>query len=162
MANEAAPWPHVSRMQVANLPQKPCKSNCPKKPSDERYKKLRSGTPTPAARKKLKAKGHKCVACKSRKGTSPDHIVPLKVTSQMPGFACLSDENQKKMANYSDNFVGLCGSCNSSKSDTLWQKWKGHKKRGLTWTKPQREKASKITGNLIFNMKAEIKKMPCG
>ncbi|WP_428353134.1 PAAR-like domain-containing protein [Methyloprofundus sp.] len=161
-ANEAIPWPQVSRMNVPNLPKRPCNSKCPKKPTPERYKKLRSGTPTKAARKKLKEKGKKCVACRSRKGTSPDHIVPLSIISKMPGFACLSDENQKKMANYPDNFVGLCRSCNSSKSDTLWQKWKGHKRRELKWTKPQREKGIKVTGNLIVNLKAEIKMLTCG
>ncbi|MEN8178387.1 MAG: DUF4150 domain-containing protein [Pseudomonadota bacterium] len=164
---DTPPWPYIDTFTPPDLPKKPCKSSCPKKPNDDEYKKLRRKSPTSQAREDVnKVSPKKCAAC----GCSPsrlaaDHIVPLKIMTQMPGFACLSKEDQKKVANTKENFVGLCTSCNSSKSDKLWHTWKGNKKKGLDWQsnkyKAVREKARKITNKSIKNLKNKIRALPC-
>ena len=87
--------------------------------------------------------------------------MPIKVASQMPGFACLSKEDQSKVVNQPKNFIGICSSCNSSKSDTLWHRWKGHQKKGIIWSPALRAQGMKTTSNLIVNMKAQIRSLPC-
>jgi len=162
-----APWPNIDTVSLADLPKKPCKKSCPKKPSKKDSKKLRRKSPSSKAREDVnKASPNTCAAC----GCNPtrlaaDHIVPLKIMSQMPGFACLSKDDQKKIANTPENFVGLCTSCNSSKSAKLWHTWKGNKAKGLDWQsdkyKETREKARKITNKSIVNLKAKIRSLPC-
>lgn len=167
MANEAVPWPQVSRMSLENLRNKPCNKSCPKKPSKEKYKKLRSKSPSDQARADVnKASPKTCAACGGNPSSlAADHVVPLKIIAQMPGFSCLSEEDQEKIANSPENYVGLCTSCNSSKSAKLWHTWKGHKSRGLDWQsdkyKATREQARKITNTLIVNLKAKIRASPC-
>jgi hypothetical protein len=87
-----------------------------------------------------------------------DHIVPLKVIKQMPGFACLSNEDQMKTINNPLNYVGLCGRCNASKGSKFWHKWDGHsvlklvdgvKKRGIDMTRA-----------LVVELKNQIKGFP--
>lgn len=166
IGNESCPWPQVERMSPsASEIQKPCKADCKKKKlSKEEKGKLRKTKEYDAAKARVndKPKPITCPTCK--KGVnyvSPDHIVPVEVVAGMPGFACLSKEDQSKVVNHPSNFVGLCPSCNSSKSDTMWWKWSGHKKKGLEWGPTLREKAQKISGNIIANQKRMIRSMPC-
>jgi 5-methylcytosine-specific restriction endonuclease McrA len=103
-----------------------------------------------------------CAAC----GGSPtnlaaDHVVPLKIISQMPGFACLSLDDQKKIANEKENFVGLCTSCNSSKRDKLWARWKGVKSANRTWSDSLRREKQLRTNDRMVNLKAKIRAAPC-
>jgi len=164
---DTAPWPHVSKISLAGLPPKPCKKSCAKKPDKERAKKLRRKSPTSAARESVNKQSPKvCAACGCKPNRlAADHIVPLKIISQMPGFACMSKQDQEKVANTPQNYVGLCTSCNSSKSAKLWHTWKGNKAKGLDWQsdiyKETREKARKITNKLIVNLKANIRSAPC-
>lgn len=168
IGNESIPWPHVDTMSMstADLPKKPCNKECPKKASKSDYDKARRKSPSPEIRKKINSEQENCAACgDTPKNLAADHIVPLKIIVQMPGFACLSNEDQKKIANTPENYIGLCKSCNSSKRDKLWHTWKGHKKRGLDWQsekyKENRETARKTTNKLLKNFKAKIRSIPC-
>ncbi len=59
-----------------------------------------------------------------------DHIVSLKEISKMSGFNRLTFEQQKYVANYRRNFIGLTKSGNASKGANDWTEWWGHKKSG--------------------------------
>jgi Domain of unknown function (DUF4150) len=149
IGNASSPWPQVERMSPsASETTKPCESAC----KDRKLSKDENDRPKPIT----------CPTCQVPVGyVSPDHIVPVEVVAKMPGFACLSKQDQSKVVNHPSNFVGLCPSCNSSKSDTMWWKWKGHKKKGKTWSEPMRQEAQKLSGNLISNQKRMIRSMPC-
>jgi 5-methylcytosine-specific restriction endonuclease McrA len=165
IGNEGVPWPHVDRMVPSlDLPKKPCPGkDCPKGPTDEEYEKVRKKTPSRSIKKSINAATPKtCAAC----GGSPanlaaDHVVPLKIISQMPGFACLSLDDQKKIANEKENFVGLCTSCNSSKRDKLWARWKGVKTANRTWSDSLRREKQLRTNDRMVNLKAKIRAAPC-
>lgn len=153
-------WPHITKI-TSDAPDKPCKSSCPKKPNKERRDKLRNGSPSGPTKKRIKNKECKCVACKVNPGDIADHIVPLDKITQMPGFACLNYDNQYKLANYPDNFIGICGSCNSSKKNKLWHDWHGHGIRELKWDKRTKSKGIDVTNKLLVKLNQEIKDMAC-
>ena len=157
------PWPHVARMSLAGLPDKPCKATCPKAPTDQEYERVRKKTPSRAIRKSInKATPKICQACNlPAQSLAADHVVPLKIISQMKGFACLPPAEQERIANSPDNFVGLCKSCNSSKCDKLWHTWKGVKSKGWDWTEVQLDAAKKATNDRIVNLKADVKNTEC-
>ena len=163
-ANEGAPWPHVARMQVpTDMPKKPCKKDCPKEPTSEEYEQVRKKTPSRAIKKAINAAQPKvCTACgQPQQSLAADHVVPLKIISQMPGYACLSPDDQKRIANSKENFVGLCTSCNSSKRDKLWARWKGVATQGRTWSDDMRDQNQLKTNDRMVNLKSEIRKTPC-
>lgn len=166
IGNESCPWPQVERMAPpANAKQKPCEAKCKQKKLSKKEKgKLRKTKEYKDAKKKVndRPKPITCPTCKAKVNyVSPDHIVPVEVVAQMPGFACLPKEDQSKVVNHPTNFVGLCPSCNSSKSDTMWFKWKEHKKKDIQFSDDLRKKAQKISGNLIVNMKGMIRSKDC-
>lgn len=167
IGNQSAPWPEVERMSPSSTATvKPCDPpECKKKkPTKQEKEKLR-GTPEYRAAKKRVNSKPKPITCPTCGGkvnyVSPDHIVPIEVVAQMPGFGCLSKEDQSKVVNQPDNFIGLCTSCNQSKSDTMWWRWKEHKKKGLTWSPELRAQGQQVSRNIIFNMKTMIKSKPC-
>jgi 5-methylcytosine-specific restriction endonuclease McrA len=160
----APPWPYVDQMTGPDLKKKPCESSCPKEPSKSEYDTVRSKTPSPDVRKAINSKTPKtCAACgNSAANLAADHIVSLKIISKMPGFACLSLENQTKIANSTDNFVGLCTSCNSSKRDKTWHRWKGVKSRKLTFSDSVRDPARQRTNQQMRELKRQVRTLPCG
>jgi uncharacterized protein DUF4150 len=167
IGNEGAPWPHVARVSVsADVPPKPCpKTTCKDKKgmSDEEYEKVRKKTPSRAIKKSINAASPKnCVACGLPQAKlAADHVVPLKIISQMKGFACLSLDDQKRIANHKDNFVGLCTSCNSSKCDKLWARWKGVKSQNRVWGAARQRDNQLKTNDRMVNLKAEVRTAPC-
>jgi hypothetical protein len=158
-------WPLVSRMAppAADLPKKPCEEACKKKPDAERKKELRRATPDDAAVKQVNAQNPKiCASCKqAHPSLAADHIVPASMIMKMPGFGCMSADDQKKVLNTPSNFVGLCTPCNSSKCAKLWHKWGGVKKTGMVHEAQTRTDAMKVTGDLIYNMKQDIRSKDC-
>jgi 5-methylcytosine-specific restriction endonuclease McrA len=160
---DTPPWPYTDSMNPPVPAQKPCKADCPRKPKKEEYDQVRSKTPSPEIRKSINAKTPKtCSACGNVVvSLAADHIVSLKIISQMPGFACLSQENQAKVANSPDNFVGLCTSCNSSKRDKTWHRWLGIKKHKKVWDASVRDPARKQTNTQLKELKKKVKSMPC-
>ncbi len=162
------PWPNIDTTAPPNTIDKPCKKSCPTSPSASDKKRLRRKSPSSASRNAVNTRSPKvCAAC----GSSPsrlaaDHIVPMNIFSRMPGFACLSQDNQVKIAETPSNFVGLCKSCNSSKCARLWHTWTQHKSRGLDFTSGSlaatRKTARTVTNKSIKNLKNQIKSLPCG
>jgi 5-methylcytosine-specific restriction endonuclease McrA len=165
--NAAIPWPHVSRVSVpADLPAKPCpKTDCKDGDgmSGEEYEKVRKKTPSRAIKKSINAGVPKtCVACGLPQASlAADHVVPLKIISQMHGFACMSFEDQKQVANDPDNFVGLCTPCNSSKCDKLWARWSGVKTTNQTWSEATIKQNQQQTNDRMVNLKAKIRNAKC-
>jgi 5-methylcytosine-specific restriction endonuclease McrA len=157
------PWPYVDAMSAPDPPKKPCKSSCPREPSAEDYEKVRSKSPTPEIRKAVNSNTPKtCAACGLPAASlAADHIVSLKIISKMPGFACLSGDDQKAVANSPNNFVGLCRSCNSSKCAKTWHRWQGVKSRGLVFSPDVRAAARTQTNQQIKDLKAKVREMPC-
>jgi 5-methylcytosine-specific restriction endonuclease McrA len=165
IGNESCPWPQIEKMTPpAGLKTKPCEKSCKQGVSKEERDKLRKTPEYDDAMTSVNS-GPKPLSCPVCKGTvaklSPDHIVPINVIDKMPGFACLSKEDQSKVVNHPSNFVGLCRSCNSSKSDTLWHKWKEHKSKGLTFSDGLRDKGKQVTKALIVNLKIMIRSADC-
>lgn len=169
IGNESAPFPHVERVAPsADAKVKPCDPPaCNQKKKAQTKKeldKLRHKKEYTAAGNRVNAvpKPANCPLCNSSVDKlSPDHIVPIKIISQMPGFACLSKEDQNKVVNQPKNFVGICISCNKSKQDTLWHKWKENRAKGVEFSDKLRERGQKVTGALIYNMKGQIRSMEC-
>lgn len=102
--------------------------------SPEQYEKLRAKTPSaeiqamvnevPAAKKVDPVYGFKV------KKFEADHIVSMKRITQMPGFSELPYENQVKVLNHPENFMGLAKRTNDSKGSKSWAEWPGHPKLG--------------------------------
>jgi 5-methylcytosine-specific restriction endonuclease McrA len=160
------PWPEMEGMSPPEVapPDKPCdKSKCPKEPDEERSKKLRKKSPSRAIRKKFNKVPGTCQACGSSVSSqAADHLVPLDIIKKMPGYACLSEENQIAVANHEPNFVGLCKSCNSSKCAKLWHKWTGVQSRGISFLPSHRKEQQQATNKMIIELKKTIKSKKCG
>ncbi|HEV7445552.1 MAG TPA: hypothetical protein VGO18_23465, partial [Steroidobacteraceae bacterium] len=89
------------------------------------------------------------------------HIFPIEATAAMPGFACLSKNDQSKIVNEPSNFVGICGSCNSSKSDTLWWEWKEHKVKEIKFSKKLMQEGQEHSAAVATKQWNMIKAAPC-
>jgi hypothetical protein len=83
------------------------KKKCDKKLSPEQKKKLRGKTPSDELRDKYR--NQPCQVC-GNTPSSPDHIVPVSIIQKMPGFPCMSEQNQEAMLNNPINFAPLCRS----------------------------------------------------
>lgn len=139
--------------------QKKKKKKCDKKLRKDRKKELRGKSPSPEDRVKMnKSSPQICPACRNMVSqVSPDHVVPFSKVVRMPGFACLTKENQLKMVNHPSNFRPLCGPCNSSKCAKLWKDWKG---RGGSFGQGARKQTyENLTKNLLSDLPKEINKL---
>jgi hypothetical protein len=96
-------------------------------PSTEIQDRINSGSKVDAVY------GHKV-----RGSLAADHIVPFNDIVAMPGFARLSLENQLKIINDVNNFVGLDPVVNSSKGAKSWADWQGHPEFGEITTPMRR------------------------
>ena len=163
-ANEALTWPEIEKASLNGLPKKPCQG-CPKPDTDKVYDNLRPKTPSQTARNEIntrKGRPRICVACKqSKRRLSADHVVPLAEIVEIPGFACLSEEKQKEIADHKDNMAGLCKSCNSSKQDKLWNEWKEHKTRGFKIHKATRDKGDRVAAKSKSHLVKMIREADC-
>jgi hypothetical protein len=98
--------------------------------SPELYEELRKKTPSAEIQKKVNdvpfnkkvdpVYGHKV------KTLEADHIVPMKKITEMQGFNQLSKDNQVKVLNDPENFMGLGRKSNASKGSKSWSEWQGH------------------------------------
>jgi hypothetical protein len=119
----------------------------------EHYKRLRANTPTDSIREMVNKKekvdpvyGYKVDKLEA------DHIVSMKTITEMKDFSRLSTENQLKVLNNPDNFMGLGKSSNASKQDKSWAEWEGLRKEKV----PEKLKAEMIEkekgiGSLLEN-----------
>jgi Toxin PAAR-like domain len=164
--NEFAPWPRVSRARPGkDHTTKPCEEACKRKRvSTKKKDDLRRTDEYKAAMKQVNPPPppNKCTTCKNMfPKLSPDHMLPLDHIRKMPGFACLSDEDQSKIANHKDNMVGLCGSCNTSKKDKIWPAWKGVKVQDLVFKQKLLDVSEKRTQRIEKNTQTRINNAPC-
>jgi hypothetical protein len=60
-----------------------------------------------------------------------DHIVPMKRIAEMDGFDALSFDNQLKVLNNHDNFIGLSPTANRSRGVMSFSEWTKHEKLGI-------------------------------
>jgi hypothetical protein len=165
-ANEALTWPNLEAVSLRGIPTKPCPQNCgPKTVSEARYQELRGYTASPRARKEVNKRVKRpklCAVCKqSKRRLSADHIVSLKEITEIPGFACLSDEDQKKIADDTDNMVGMCRSCNSSKQEKQWDDWKEHKARDFKIPKSVSDKGKEVAAKSKPHLIKKIRQADC-
>ncbi|KIG09605.1 DUF4150 domain-containing protein [Caballeronia concitans] len=165
-ANEGAPWIHVTALHPDAKPDLvPCEAKCnTKELSKEKKSNLRKQPEYETAKDKVnKPKPLTCPVCKEgRDKLSPDHIVPVTHVTAMKFFACLPTSEQSKIVNHPNNFVGICGSCNSSKSGTLWHNWFGHKVRQKVWDEASiRQPAIKATDTLLHDLQIMISQADC-
>jgi hypothetical protein len=119
----------------------------------EHYERLRANTPTDSIREMVNKKekvdpvyGYKVDKLEA------DHIVSMKTITEMKDFSRLSTENQLKVLNNPDNFMGLGKSSNASKQDKSWAEWEGLRKEKV----PEKLKAEMIEkekgiGSLLEN-----------
>lgn len=174
-ANEFAPWPDCSRQKPSTDTKiKPCAASCPaphaKPVTAEEQKALRRTPEYKAAIVQVNPPPgpNKCTTCpRTPSKLSPDHFVPLDHIVDMPGFACLSKEDQSKIANHKENMVPLCGSCNSSKRAKLWPDWTGvqnrlpapivHTKKVLAVSDKRTKRVEKNTQTRINNADCPLK-----
>jgi hypothetical protein len=163
-ANDALSWPQVGRVAMVNVNDKPCPKNC-KPDTDKAYDNLRKKSPTRSATKKMNKRIGRpriCVGCKeSKRKLTADHVFPLAELVKMPGFACLPEKDQKRIANDQKNFAGMCGSCNSSKQDTLWKDWKENKAGGYKIHASTRAKGERVAHQSKRHLEKEVRKVDC-
>lgn len=84
-----------------------------------------------------------------------DHIMPLKEITEQPGFDKLSFEDQKAVANLSENFMGLGKSTNASKGAKPVSEWTGHSKLGPIPEQAQLNRLDQIAREAIKNAISE-------
>jgi hypothetical protein len=99
----------------------------------EHYEVLRRSTPNDSIRKMVnKVRGDKIDPVYGYKvdNLEADHIVSMKTITEMEGFNRLSTDNQLKVLNNPENFMGLGKSSNASKQDKSWAEWEGHSELG--------------------------------
>jgi 5-methylcytosine-specific restriction endonuclease McrA len=164
--NDGVPWPEIDKMAPpGSAKNKPCEQKCKdKKLSKEQKGSLRKTKDYDKAKERVNSgpKPLTCPTCKSKVNyLSPDHIMPIEATAAMPGFACLSKEDQSKVVNHPANFVGLCPSCNSSKSDTLWFDYTEHKKKGITYDAELKAGAEDHSAAVATKQWEMVKSMDC-
>jgi hypothetical protein len=120
----------------------------------EHYERLRANTPTDSIRNMVN-EGKKVDPVYGYKvdKLEADHIVAMKTITEMKDFSRLSTENQLKVLNNPDNFMGLGKSSNASKQDKSWAEWEEHSILGKV---PEKFKAEMIEkekgiGSLLEN-----------
>ena len=165
-ANEFAPWPSCARAKPASDTKvKPCAASCnSKKLTTKEKDDLRRTDEYDAAIDQVNPPPppNKCVTCKKMfTYLSPDHMLPLDHIVEMPGFACLSKEDQSKIANHKNNMVGLCDSCNKSKKDKIWPAWKGVQVKGLVFPQKLLDVSEKRTKRIEKNTQTRINNADC-
>lgn len=167
-ANEYLPWPDVIGAQPASDTKvKPCAASCNNKKLTKKEKKALRNT------KEYRRAGeqvnpppgpNKCTipSCGSTPAAlSPDHMVPIHHIADMPGFACLSKEDQSKIANHPDNMVGLCASCNTSKKHIKWPDWKGVQSRGIVHSQQLLDVSEKRSNQVEKDTQTRINNADC-
>jgi hypothetical protein len=69
-----------------------------------------------------------------------DHIVSMKTITEYDGFSQLTFENQVKVLNNPENFVGLSETANTSKGSKSFAEWTEYKKGNIKVDEAFRQK----------------------
>ncbi|UTH73451.1 hypothetical protein [Chromobacterium sp. IIBBL 290-4] len=105
----------------------------PSKLSPQAYASLRKQTPTQSIRDMVNAGDGPFsdpVYGYSVNRLQADHIVPMKVITEVPNFNMLERAGQVDVLNNPENFMGLGGPSNASKGALMWSDWSGHSQLG--------------------------------
>jgi len=103
----------------------------------EQYTKLRDKTPSREIREavnegvELPMDDPALPGLKVAESLHADHIVSMKTITEMDGFSDLTFENQLKVLNNPENFVGLSETANTSKGSKTFAEWTEYKKGNI-------------------------------
>ena len=130
--------------------------------SQELYDELRASTPSPSIRDKVNEgkvppfPDNALPGFTVTKRLEADHIVSMDRITRMEGFEDLTREQQVKILNNSDNFIGLSRKANASKGSKTFAEWTEHKGSGTLVDPVFREKMIKIEANLETKLQQQI------
>ena len=103
----------------------------------EQYTRLRDKTPSREIREtvnegvELPMDDPALPGLKVTESLHADHIVSMKKITEMEGFSDLTFENQLKVLNNPENFVGLSETANTSKGSKTFAEWTEYKKGNI-------------------------------
>lgn len=113
--------------------------------SKELYDELRDGTPDPAIPGKY-----------ITDRLQADHIVSMKNIEKMENFDKLTKEQQLKVLNNEENFLGLSEAANKSKGAKPYSDWTIYKKEKIEVNPKFREEMIKKEKELEMNLQKQI------
>ncbi|KAF1678690.1 hypothetical protein BTW01_12135 [Bacillus sp. SKDU12] len=110
-----------------------------RKISDQTYGKLRRASPSSKIQKEVNKNiddiiGTEDFALPGKiidKKLHADHIVSLEKMARMEGFETLTYKQQKEVANFVENFIGLSEAANTSKGPKSYADWYIYKKENI-------------------------------
>ncbi|WP_315899445.1 hypothetical protein [Priestia flexa] len=119
-----------------------------RKISDETYGKLRRASPSSKIQREVNKNiddiiGTEDFALPGKiidKKLHADHIVSLEKIARMEGFETLTYNQQKEIANFVENFIGLSEAANTSKGSKSFADWYIYKKENIPVNPVFREK----------------------
>ncbi|MES9697549.1 T7SS effector LXG polymorphic toxin [Bacillus sp. JJ927] len=119
-----------------------------RKISDQTYGKLRRASPSSKIQKEVNKNIDNIIGTEDfalpgkiiDKKLHADHIVSLERMARMEGFETLTYDQQKEVANYIENFIGLSESANTSKGPKSYTDWYIYKKENIPVNPEFREK----------------------
>ncbi|OSX89393.1 hypothetical protein BTJ45_04930 [Bacillus mycoides] len=119
-----------------------------RKISDQTYGKLRRASPSSKIQKEVNKNIDNIIGTEDfalpgkiiDKKLHADHIVSLERMARMEGFETLTYDQQKEVANYVENFIGLSESANTSKGPKSYTDWYIYKKENIPVNPEFREK----------------------
>ncbi|MBO1004902.1 hypothetical protein IPU62_19660 [Pseudogracilibacillus auburnensis] len=110
-----------------------------RKISDETYGKLRRASPSSKIQREVNKNIDDIIGTEDfalpgkiiNKKLHADHIVSLEKIARMEGFETLTYNQQKEIANYVENFIGLSEAANTSKGPKSYADWYIYKKENI-------------------------------
>ena len=90
------------------------------------------------------------------KNLHADHIVSMDEITRMDGFGKLTKEQQLKVLNNEENFIGLSETANTSKGSKSYEDWTIYKKGGIKVDETFRENMIKKTNELRGTLQTQI------
>ncbi len=119
-----------------------------RKISKETYGKLRRASPSSKIQREVNKNIDNIIGTEDfalpgkiiNKKLHADHIVSLEKIARMEGFETLTYNQQKQIANYVENFIGLSETANTSKGSKSYADWYVYKKENIPVNPRFREK----------------------
>ena len=130
--------------------------------SNEVYEYLRGKTPSRAIRdmvnegKKPPFPDEALPGLQVTQRLQADHIVPMETIVRMDGFGKLSTEQQLKVLNNPENFIGLSETANKSKGAKSFEEWTVFKKEGIPVNEEFRQRMISVELNLLRDLQQQI------
>ena len=85
-----------------------------------------------------------------------DHIVPMDKITRMDGFGKLTFDQQVKVLNNPENFVGLSKTANTSKGSKSFEEWTMYKKENIPVDPAFRQSMIKKSAELERKLQKQI------